>query len=387
MAATYNVSPDVLTWVFQKAQNNPLPLKSIPLLQAWIDGTKVPTFSQIEDVSNETRIPLGYFFLNTPPEEKIPLLQFRTVKSEQYKDPSRNLIDTIHDMERIIDWTKNSMIESNSEPNEVVGSQRNVKDPLVLANYIRRILGLNIDWAIYSHSAEESFKILRDRINSVGVIVMQNGTARGNSKRPLDVNEFRAFTIIDNYAPLIFINACDSQNAKLFSLLHEFAHICIGVDSLFNENHWHSHPNNNVVEILCNAVAAELLVPTEPFRNKWQELKPTCSSTDDIIEKTAYYFKCGQVVVARKASDLGLINKEKYNQIANTAKQQYLDAKGRKNSSGGNYYATMASRIDRRFFNMLLESVLQGKTQYTEACKLTNTNRITFSELAERMAI
>lgn len=387
MAATYNVSPDVLNWVFQKAQNNPLPLKSIPLLQAWIDGTKVPTFSQIEDVSNETRIPLGYFFLNTPPEEKIPLLQFRTVKSEQYKDPSRNLIDTIHDMERIIDWTKNSMIESNSEPNEVVGSQRNVKDPLVLANYIRRILGLNIDWAIYSHSAEESFKILRDRINSVGVIVMQNGTARGNSKRPLDVNEFRAFTIIDNYAPLIFINACDSQNAKLFSLLHEFAHICIGVDSLFNENHWHSHPNNNVVEILCNAVAAELLVPTEPFRNKWQELKPTCSSTDDIIEKTAYYFKCGQVVVARKASDLGLINKEKYNQIANTAKQQYLDAKGRKNSSGGNYYATMASRIDRRFFNMLLESVLQGKTQYTEACKLTNTNRITFSELAERMAI
>lgn len=387
MAATYNVSPDVLTWVFQKAQNNPLPLKSIPLLQAWIDGTKVPTFSQIEDVSNETRIPLGYFFLNTPPEEKIPLLQFRTVKSEQYKDPSRNLIDTIHDMERIIDWTKNSMIESNSEPNEVVGSQRNVKDPLVLANYIRRILGLNINWAIYSHSAEESFKILRDRINSVGVIVMQNGTARGNSKRPLDVNEFRAFTIIDNYAPLIFINACDSQNAKLFSLLHEFAHICIGVDSLFNENHWHSHPNYNVVEILCNAVAAELLVPTEPFRNKWQELKPTCSSTDDIIEKTAYYFKCGQVVVARKASDLGLINKEKYNQIANTAKQQYLDAKGRKNSSGGNYYATMASRIDRRFFNMLLESVLQGKTQYTEACKLTNTNRITFSELAERMAI
>lgn len=387
MAATYNVSPDVLTWVFQKAQNNPLPLKSIPLLQAWIDGTKVPTFSQIEDVSNETRIPLGYFFLNTPPEEKIPLLKFRTVKSEQYKDPSRNLIDTIHDMERIIDWTKNSMIESNSEPNEVVGSQRNVKDPLVLANYIRRILGLNIDWAIYSHSAEESFKILRDRINSVGVIVMQNGTARGNSKRPLDVNEFRAFTIIDNYAPLIFINACDSQNAKLFSLLHEFAHICIGVDSLFNENHWHSHLNNNVVEILCNAVAAELLVPTEPFRNKWQELKPTCSSTDDIIEKTAYYFKCGQVVVARKASDLGLINKEKYNQIANTAKQQYLDAKGRKNSSGGNYYATMASRIDRRFFNMLLESVLQGKTQYTEACKLTNTNRITFSELAERMAI
>lgn len=387
MAATYNVSPDVLTWVFQKAQNSPIPLKSVPLLQAWIDGSKTPTFSQIEAVSTETKIPLGYFFLNTPPEESIPLLQFRTVNSEQYKDPSRNLIDTIHDMERIIDWTKNAMIDSNSEPNEIVGSQRSVKDPFILANYIRKVLGLNIYWSIHSHSAEESFKTLRDRINTVGVIVMQNGTASGNSKRPLDVDEFRAFTIIDNYAPLIFINARDSQNAKLFSLLHEFAHICLGVDSLFNENHWICPSNNSVLETLCNAVAAELLVPTEMFKKKWQELKPICQSIEDVIEKTAYYFKCGQVVVARKASDLKMINKEKYHQIANTARTQYLDSREKKNSSGGNYYTTMASRIDRRFFSMLLESVFQGKTQYTEACKLTNTNRITFSELAERMAI
>ena len=58
-----------------------------------------------------------------------------------------------------------------------------------------------------------------------------------------------------------------------------------------------------------------------------------------------------------------------------------------KKGLGGNYYATMISRIDRRFSGMLMESVIQGKTQYTEACKLTYTNRVTFSKLAERMAI
>jgi len=34
---------------------------------------------------------------------------------------------------------------------------------------------------------------------------MMNGIVRGNTHRPLDVNEFRAFTIIDEYAPLIFM--------------------------------------------------------------------------------------------------------------------------------------------------------------------------------------
>ena len=35
------------------------------------------------------------------------------------------------------------------------------------------------------------------------------------------------FTLIDAYAPLIFINAADSESGRVFSLLHEFVHIVI----------------------------------------------------------------------------------------------------------------------------------------------------------------
>lgn len=387
MGATYNISHDVLMWVYRKTHSSSVPLKSAQIVEAWIEGSKAPTFSQIEFVSNETRIPLGFFFLNSPPDEDIPLLQFRTIKNERYAEPSRNLIDTIHDMEMIIDWTRNSLIDNRSDPNNIVGSQKKTRNPLTIADYIREALCLDIDWFMNSSKAEESFRIIRDRIENAGVLVMQNGTARNNTRRPLDVEEFRAFTIIDEYAPLIFINAADSPNARLFSLFHEFTHVCLGVNSLYNENNDGSGSANNELETLCNAVAADLLVPDALFKERWESYKTLCSNDEEVVARMAGYFKCSQVVIARKSCDLHFISKDEYRRIVDTAKEQYLTAQRKKNGLGGNYYATMISRIDRRFFGMLMESVIQGKTQYTEACKLTYTNRVTFSKLAERMAI
>lgn len=72
--------------------------------------------------------------------------------------------------------------------------------------------------------------------------------------------------LIDEYAPLIFINAKDSQTAQLFSLCHEMAHIWLGVPELLNTyNHDLNSENNNIenekLEKLCNQVAAEILLP------------------------------------------------------------------------------------------------------------------------------
>ncbi|MGE4585603.1 MAG: hypothetical protein AB7C91_13215 [Sphaerochaeta sp.] len=55
-------------------------------------------------------------------------------------------------------------------------------------------------------------------MSEAGVIVMMNGVVRNNTHRPLSIEEFRAFALIDSFAPLIFINATDSASGRLFSL-------------------------------------------------------------------------------------------------------------------------------------------------------------------------
>ncbi|MGI6433322.1 MAG: hypothetical protein ACOXZ4_05695 [Sphaerochaetaceae bacterium] len=173
----------------------------------------------------KTHIPLGYFFLQTPPKEKIKLLEYRTIANAEFDIPSRDLIDTITDMEQIVDWTRNYLISEGSEINTIVGKLKGNSHIEVIADYIRQTLGISVRWF---ETAENPFTYLRNRMSEVGIIVMMSGIVRNNTHRALDINEFRAFTIIDEYAPLIFINSMDSKNGKLFSLLHEFTPHLLG---------------------------------------------------------------------------------------------------------------------------------------------------------------
>ena len=136
---------------------------------------------------------------------------------------------------------------------------------------------------------------------------------------------------------------------------------------------------------MCNAVAAEILVPQTMFLQQWNEYVNN-NTERETIEILAKHFKCGITVIARKALDNGMIKSDLYHEMATLAIKRYVDKKrhDKENGvSGGDYYRTAATRIDKRFFQMLNNSVAEGKTQYTDAFRLTNTNRSSFAKLAE----
>ncbi|WP_206743056.1 ImmA/IrrE family metallo-endopeptidase, partial [Pseudoalteromonas undina] len=56
---------------------------------------------------------------------------------------------------------------------------------------------------------------------------MRNSVVGNNTHRSLDRDEFRGFAIADDHAPVIFINATDTPQAQIFTLLHEFVHLLI----------------------------------------------------------------------------------------------------------------------------------------------------------------
>lgn len=386
MQVSVNISSDMLKWIVSQASSYGFSDTVRSYLEKWQNGN-APTFNQIEKVSKSTGIPLGYFFLQKPPAENITLVNYRTIDSEQLSNPSRNLIDTLHDMDLVQEWVREYQIANGNLPCEFVGLFKNETKCTTIAENIRNLLNIKIDWYNQTKTVEESFNFLRAAISNLGIVVMMNGVVGNNTHRPLDIEEFRAFAVVDEYAPLIFINANDSINGRLFSLVHEFVHICKGENSLYNDMVYVEH-TVQPIEILCNAVAAEILVPQNVFITEWNNAVINQDNLIYNIDQITKKFKCGTMVIARRAYDNGFIDYSTYQQICKTAISSYNRNRKKKKEEGGggDYYKTLASRLDRRFLDMVVGSVRSGTMQYTDAFRLTNTSLATFDVLIQKIS-
>lgn len=374
-----DVAPVIIDWVMQNTSSVNIDDGIISNLVKWKNGEKKPTFNQVESVSKATRIPLGYFFLASPPMESFPILQYRTLDSIFTGNPSRDLVDTINDMESIQEWMREYMIDCGYDKLRFAGSCRHEKDKRAVVRKFLETLDIAADWHKEVSAKIDAFKFFRRKLEELGILVMMSGIVGNHTRRSLNIEEFRAFTLYDDYAPLIFINANDSQGAKLFSLLHEAAHIWLGTSSFYNDRYGNADGVNEV-EVLCNAIAAEILVPSGFFEAEWD--KQSNQQLGKKIQLVANTFNCGVVVIARKALDNRLISQGDYQIIVDDAIAQFYS---RRKSSDGNYYTTTAIRIDNRFIVALDSSIREGKTQFTDAYRLTNTNRRTFSNLVEEV--
>lgn len=380
-AISVSIQPEIISWALGQAREEQLGTKLMNNIKQWLDGTKTPTFNQIEDFSRKANIPLGYFFLQTPPVEQLQLIEYRTVDSAELAHPSRNLIDTIHEMESVQAWMKEYRQETGFDVLPVVGSLKENDDFKHIAETIRNNLDLSDIWYESCTNMNAAFNYVRSRLEECGIVVMLNGVVGKNTHRTLSVDEFRAFAMVDEWAPLIFINGADSQGARLFSLFHEIAHIWLGENDLYNDRG--NSREVKPIEILCNAVAGELMVPFDKFLVEWNAA--TYADSGEKIKNLAKHFKCGESVIARKAFDAKKISYDLYKSIIDDAIEAYRQMKENKESNGGNYYNTMGNRLDGCFVRALCESINSGRTTYSEAYRLTNTSRKTFSEIALRL--
>lgn len=375
-SVAFPMHPETIVWVKHVAQEQLVDPSILKLLSDWEVGTKKPTLYQVQELSKKIHIPFGYFFLKKRPVEHFKVLEFRTLDSVEHSKASAELKDTIAQMINIQDWMKNYRKNERSLALSFVGQCRNMHNGHQVLSIVRNTLGISETWYEQVKDTNQAFRFFRKKCEEQEILVMQNGVVGNNTHRPLSLEEFRAFALVDPFAPLIFINAKDTMGGRLFSLLHEIVHLFLGEDNVFN---WNGQVTSFVKETeqLCNQVAAEILAPENEFRKLWQEYV----SEQNIlfsVQQIAKKFHCSLTVVSRRALDLHYISIQQYHDLVGLFSQSYQKGQER---SGGNYFTTLASRMDPQFINRLNHSIQMGNTTYTEAFRLTGTNNKTFAEL------
>ena len=117
MADPVSVKPELIRWAIERSGLEFRDLvEKFPRLAEWQKGDAQPTFKQLENFAKKTMTPFGYFFLDSPPVEKLPIPDFRTVGDTPIERPSPNLIETIQVMKRRQAWMREYVIEDGQEP-------------------------------------------------------------------------------------------------------------------------------------------------------------------------------------------------------------------------------------------------------------------------------
>lgn len=359
----YEVKRDVLLWAIKESQKsmNDIELK-FSKINEWISGDSAPTMKQIESLANFLKIPFGYMFLATPPKTNVMKVEFRSIDNK-LPEVSKNLKDTLLQMNRNQSWMSELRQELGWDKLDIiknfdikVNDRANIVEVAKLA---KKLLGIEEEWYLNYTTNEKAYNYLREKLENAGILVMQNGVVGFDTHRRLELNEFRAFMLYDDYAPLIFVNGTDSTAGKIFSLMHEFVHILYQQDDIISES---SQVEIKANERKINQIASEILIPREVIKAKWIELeKKEELARIDAISKM---LKVSSYAVAVKLSDMRIVADNIVAVIASRSQ------KIRRSTSGGDFYKNYYAKMSSNFLKSVVSQTESGNLSYTYAFKL-----------------
>ena len=377
------VNPELLRWARERSgiarEDLALKFKKLP---EWEDGTTQPTLKQVEDFAHSVHVPVGYLFLAKPPEEAVPIPDFRTLTGRAVTRPSPNLLDTIYICQERQNWYRDFVRAAHQPELDFVGTATVETSPKTVAAKMRETLGFDLAARQSCPTWEHALRLFIREADKAGVLVMVSGVVGSNNSRPLNTAEFRGFALSDPLAPLIFVNGADTKAAQMFTIAHELAHIWLGTSALSNLSAV-SGPGFRREEVWCNAVAAELLVPLAGLKSNLQQDEPL----SDTLSRLAKTFKVSSLVILRRLLDAHWISQDRFD-AGWKMEVKRLQTLAQGGSGGGDFYRTTLARVGHRFARALFVSTLEGQTLYRDAFGMLGISKTeTFKNLGREAGI
>ena len=364
MPEKVNVLPELITWARTRAEldRDELAHKlgvKLETLDAWEEGEDSPTFRQAQNIAHSTYIPFGFLFLKRPPQqEPLPIPDLRAKGDRAPKQVSLNLLDTIKDVLYRQQWFQEYQLEQGAEKIAIVGKAKGMENVSRIVAAMKE--NLEIPDRPTRGNWEDYMRGLITKIESTGVLVMRNSMVQSNTNRNLEVDEFRGFAIANDYAPVIFINTADCPEARLFTLIHELAHIWLGESGVSD-----GEIGNEIrTEKLCNSIAAEFLAPSDEFSEYW---KVDTSHWTQRVLALAAKFHVSKWVIARRAFELSFIQSDEYWAYINKIKEAHKNKKG---TGAPSYYRMQTQKVSNRLAEAVVTEALSGKMLLRDAWRL-----------------
>lgn len=227
-------------------------------------GKKYPTRSQLLRMSKAYYRPLTVFYMDEFPPEDDRGEDFR-ISAHVVSAREAGLLSALLRNVRVSQSMVRSILEDEEDRKTLsfVGSMSRDWPIPEAINLIRKTLDLESAENLrrQTKSADDLFKILRKKIEGIGVFVILAGDL-GSHHSSIRAEAFHGYASSDEIAPFIVINPASGHVTRSFTLIHELTHIFIGSTGISADLIVDEPDSEKMrVERFCNDVAGEFLLP------------------------------------------------------------------------------------------------------------------------------
>jgi Zn-dependent peptidase ImmA (M78 family) len=304
-------NPDILTWARARMGLKPEEVESLAGIAAeriieWERAKSAPSLSDLQNLAEVYDCPVGYFFLDFPPEERQPL-DFRGLTAEKIEVLSYETHVHLNEFLSLTDYLA-SLIEDLKLPHEVNIDTVDIDEPVEsVARRERERFGFTPELRKQWVTTNQAFDFWREAIESRGVFVIT---------LKLKASEVRGASRWDSpHTPAILVNRMDMEAAtgRSFTLLHEWAHLLIKHPGLVCD--FRGQARGASIEHFANQFAAEILAPKKELeinlkaRNLFTR-RPRWG--DSLIDDIRHDFMVSRDVIAISLEEMGLAPKGFY---------------------------------------------------------------------------
>jgi Zn-dependent peptidase ImmA (M78 family) len=352
---TANVVPELLVWARESIGYSPEEAATklhqpVERLLAWESGEARPTIAQLRAAANVYKRPLAVFYLSEPPLTFQAMRDFRRLPSDEAVAYSPELHLAIRRARARREVALDLLREAGDEPTLPSVPAESADSFQGLAEAARELLGVPLEEQWHWKDRYKALRGWTTALENAGVLVFQTSE--------VDLTETRGFSITDSPLAVIVANAKDSPRGRVFTLMHEFAHILLrdgGLCDLRDAEETHLSPERRT-EVFCNQVAAEVLVPMKSLLVDVEgyEKRRDGIWSDDDLESLSVRYSVSREVILRRLLTLGLTTERFYQQ----KRAEYLEAYARQPAKEGrpSYHRIQVRDLGRAYLGIVLDA-------------------------------
>lgn len=325
-----------------------------------------PTIRQARALAKACHVPFAALYLAGPPPDRVRIPHdYRRVSGSLLEDLPTSLILNIKTAQerREIAVELHRELQMRIPQFSAIASLG--EHPDVVGNRIRELLSVTIDLQSTWRDPRIGFNYWRSAAETYGALVFQ--------VKDVEFERMRGCSIAEFPLPVILVNRKDTPAGRTFTLLHEFTHLMLRAEGVCDlESNQARPPEEQRLEVYCNAVAAAALMPMEAvFAHPRIVGRAGPEWPEETIGEGARYFATSREAFVRRLLELGI------------ASRRFYEAKRRQ------YAEEFGARVPRPGFVPPATDAVSvlGKTFVRTVLDAYNAERVTSSDVAEYLGV